>query len=1512
MGASSVAALPDGFVLDEQPVVPDGFVLDAAPPKPALLPTEPGGVLHAISGAPAALEAAGRMGLGMAGTAAGALYGGAKAIPDLWRGNGEAAASKVTEAMQAGAEALTPSRTVFGPTASFDEGLAHVFEAARSGLGYLGEKVAPKTPIGLVTGMSPELGRTIGEYAFDAPAAAAPFAMLRGAIPRRAPRPPVRIDQPPPIELAPPSEPVIRPPEAPRPIELEREGAPVFTPPRPDVSEPAGRIPVAPDWEIASGAPREVRRGFDEPPIEPTEAGITQLVGKVLKEQPQAHFKEGIARTVEDVARESGVPVRVEPRVEALPYGPPDATPAARTAERVAGETNAMRPNVPMDILKTLDTVARESNLPRTVRPRITEPGTENVKTQESPVARGRAGVPPPDGGIFGSDGQVARGAGRAAEPVGGRIPPAVERPGEALDAVAEAEARAFVKTEAARVKAEQKAPKVQSLLAAIKEEGGLNIRDIRDLTGENRTGREGIPVGLFRKPGAGGDAGPKNRGFGLDDMVVRLRERGFNIPDDRVDGGVGALLDMVRKEVNGEKVYAGGDAERVYEHEAVKRAADEESAHNDRMANDPEYRADYERAQEEGAAPDDWSKLTEEQKNAELDRRFNEANDAAREGDVEETVGRRERQPGEDDELELTRPTEAGLRAKDAESQRAAAEQRRVEAAPPPEDFRLSGSDRAADEARAAGQQELPGGEPKTGTGGKLYAGPPLEEMLAFGKEVAGRTLGPWRDWKAAGLKMTAAAEAVADAFGAKVKGVLSRDAAPAGGESVTGAISRALFYNVHSHIKSFGGSWNSPTVGKIADMIYSTAGKAQEGQSFHEALGAHIALRQRPLSEIAVALNKLTDAKISDNQIIRQVEHPEARQGEIGRQAKRIADWLAEERAYQKEAGADIGERANYFPRQYDRSTIIPRRADFVADATRAYETDGLSRADAEHAAEAFWYRKAYGSEGSPSFKASGGKEAFVKARELSDAAAEHLRSWRVAGVMDTLNGYLMLSARRAEIARRFGDRWSRWDGLEREIIKEAPGITPEALRELRAMTASAMGLRAQSMGVAVHTGAQYLRLWTTLSTMPKSAMSSIAETWMPMIRANGDLAVTVNHLRNTLYEGSRSLLKQALTGERTEHMQRLFDYGEDIGALSQSPFSHVMADRWMGGEADSKSVSAVTSKFFRLNLLEQLTNWQRAIGVDAAQIWLRRLAKNAQGDKTGLMGGKKSASFFLRELGVPEVKLGAFTEYVRKMGDELPDAGDLTGEHGAAYRNAITRFVQQSIQNPNAATRPSWANTDWGAVVFQLQGFNNAFHKNVLLRQANLLKEGAKGDYTAAERAALMGGMIPGLMLSAATAGLVWEARDRIYNKEPKERTVQAKVERAISAAALTGAVDPYLQMIGGIRYQRSPAAAAGGPSFGAVDAGITTLAQLVMNNSDKTNSAERRGWDTFYAWGIEPAATLLLAASPAPVSPLTQALTVVALPASRQNFVDAVAGPKAKKKQKPLRGVFESKD
>ena len=107
----------------------------------------------------------------------------------------------------------------------------------------------------------------------------------------------------------------------------------------------------------------------------------------------------------------------------------------------------------------------------------------------------------------------------------------------------------------------EPPAPKVESVLQAIRRKGGIDIVEISDLTGESKAGkgRKGIPVGLFHK-----------NGKTLDDLATELRaEEGFDIPVGEVDGGVARLREMISDEIQGhQKHYSFDDQARLSTHE--------------------------------------------------------------------------------------------------------------------------------------------------------------------------------------------------------------------------------------------------------------------------------------------------------------------------------------------------------------------------------------------------------------------------------------------------------------------------------------------------------------------------------------------------------------------------------------------------------------------------------------------------------------------------------------------------------------------------------------------------------------------------------------------------------------------------------------------------------------------------------------------------------------------------------------------------------------------------------
>ena len=96
------------------------------------------------------------------------------------------------------------------------------------------------------------------------------------------------------------------------------------------------------------------------------------------------------------------------------------------------------------------------------------------------------------------------------------------------------------------------------SLLNDIRKMGGIDLRQIRDITGESRVGkgRPSLPPAPF-----------KNGGVGIDDLASQLHAKGYDIPVNDVDGGAGSLRDMIRQELDGDKVYTMDKMEEMARH---------------------------------------------------------------------------------------------------------------------------------------------------------------------------------------------------------------------------------------------------------------------------------------------------------------------------------------------------------------------------------------------------------------------------------------------------------------------------------------------------------------------------------------------------------------------------------------------------------------------------------------------------------------------------------------------------------------------------------------------------------------------------------------------------------------------------------------------------------------------------------------------------------------------------------------------------------------------------------
>jgi hypothetical protein len=121
-------------------------------------------------------------------------------------------------------------------------------------------------------------------------------------------------------------------------------------------------------------------------------------------------------------------------------------------------------------------------------------------------------------------------------------------------------------------LKSEKKLAPSMGIQAALKQSGGINTEHLFDLTGERNINKSGATVGLFTK-----------NGRGLDDAVQVAVDKGYLNADvlNEVDGGVGALSDLLIDEIQGKKAVpldqqADTELEAYLAREEQRRATEE------------------------------------------------------------------------------------------------------------------------------------------------------------------------------------------------------------------------------------------------------------------------------------------------------------------------------------------------------------------------------------------------------------------------------------------------------------------------------------------------------------------------------------------------------------------------------------------------------------------------------------------------------------------------------------------------------------------------------------------------------------------------------------------------------------------------------------------------------------------------------------------------------------------------------------------------------------------------
>ena len=762
--------------------------------------------------------------------------------------------------------------------------------------------------------------------------------------------------------------------------------------------------------------------------------------------------------------------------------------------------------------------------------------------------------------------------------------------------------------------------------------------------------------------------------------------------------------------------------------------------------------------------------------------------------------------------------------------------------------------------------------------------------------------------------------------------------------GENAAASAIRLLNEDLGRRARIIVDKFDSPTARKVLDMMDFEMGRGEGvGTVFREAMQRRLNVGLNGLKPVLEAVAAAEDslraggmgrkdahAKVWEA-VIERVENPGmSRSGHIGAAAKAVEGWYKELLDMQREAGVDIGDRGPaYFTVRYDADKIAANPDAFTRDITEAYKAEGVAADEARARAEALTTAKLRGESVELVGMLSGSASSVTKERQFTKPAVlNSLRKWRVMDGEELMQAYAYGAAQRASIAERFGDNFGgtreevvRGGKRVREgkvIVKSWKQLTDDITREggagalpiLRQIVEIGTGINSPRGGGAEY--ADFFRNAMTMGALEKSVLPNLMEAVTPLATTNGNMAAALNLMRSNLQavlHGVGILPKS----ERRAAAQALL---EGLGSISDIGARAQAMARYSGMDSGKGVMSKATGKFFEGIGLTRLEDTNRITAADVGGVWFDSMAKSILGDKGWQSLTKGTDARTLRDFGIPAGKERAFAEYVRSLDGGIPTVADLhaAGEMGKLYSTAINRFVHSTVQHSDGLTRPSWASTPWGALVYQFSSYTYTFHKNVIRRAYNnaMAAGNLKNDMGAVDRLALATGMLPGLMvMGAASYASMW-ARDELLNElagTKKNLTQQAKNERAVMNANLFGKYGRIFEQFGQQRWGTGSAGLFVPPAVAQAAKAADQVVAGVRDNSP-SNTAERKAVKAVFNTVVEPAWQIALSAGPGlPFGVASVGLRTFAPSAAEGVVTDAVAGPMKSRRETVVKGVFE---
>jgi hypothetical protein len=573
----------------------------------------------------------------------------------------------------------------------------------------------------------------------------------------------------------------------------------------------------------------------------------------------------------------------------------------------------------------------------------------------------------------------------------------------------------------------------------------------------------------------------------------------------------------------------------------------------------------------------------------------------------------------------------------------------------------------------------------------------------------------------------------------------------------------------------------------------------------------------------------------------------------------ARRVRMLLDEQHAYLRKAGLDVGYvREGYFPRVVNDEAVLANPYGFKAAASELYGKMGLSPEDAAKAADD-WYSRVLGVTPGNQFVAAPGLpySQATKGRTLPKDADKILADFYHDDLRTAVSTYLRQTTRKAEFARRFGANGEKAQEAFNAMLKQ--GMDARDVDTLRYHFESSTGMLSSSLPSTAQRAAAWVQTAGTLALLSRAVLSSLTEPLAIGVRSHS----AMKGLR-AFVDSGRQLFSNSADARQSRQA------AEMLGIVGDAMTQQMLAARFGGGGMESALQQKILSGMFQRTGLHPLTEAQRVAAMRVGQEFLRGLLADVADNAPTVASAKR----LLNELGLDDAGASAVRAWLNGKGGK-PGPQDLLDDSDAAraYRTAITRFVNESIQNPEAVDRPAIANHPLGRMAYGIMSFMFAFTRNVLIRSAKEAAEAATGKgYTLQDRARLAAPAVAFMALAAAQM-TVSQDRDAVFNPQAlDERSDLTQTIVNLDRAGIFGTASPIVNMVISARYERDLSSLATGPylAFYLENIGKLTLGLLPEDvggsNTGRTNNAEWRSVRAAYSAVAAPAIAGALALAP----------------------------------------------